>query len=195
MKNSIEKGKNVIIHKNVKLNDKSIIGNNVELGINDKGLKIGEKLLIRSGSKIYGEVKIGKNFKTGHNVMIREKTNIGDNVLIGTNSIVDGNCIIGNNVNIQSGVYITWGVKIEIGVFIGPCVITTNDKYPPVTDKNLLKGPIFRKNCAIGAGSIILPGIEIGEHSLIGAGSIVTKNIPKNVVAYGNPCRVIRNRD
>ncbi|MHA1378157.1 MAG: DapH/DapD/GlmU-related protein [Candidatus Helarchaeota archaeon] len=195
MKNTAKKGKNVIIYKDVKIGNNSFLGNNIELGLNNQGLEIGDDLILRSGSIIYGDVKIGNNFRTGHNVMIREKTIIGNNVLVGTNSIIDGNCVIGNSVNIQSGVYITWGVKIEKDVFIGPRVITTNDKYPPIGDRSLLVGPILRKKCSIGAGSIILPGIEIGENSLIGAGSVVTKNIPKNVIAFGNPCEIIKTRE
>ncbi|MHA1383925.1 MAG: DapH/DapD/GlmU-related protein, partial [Candidatus Helarchaeota archaeon] len=142
MKSNMKKSKNIIFYKDVKIGDNAFIGNNVELGLNDQGLEIGDDLILRSGSIIYGDVKIGNNFRTGHNVMIREKTIIGDNVLIGTNSVIDGNCVIGNGVSIQSGVYITWGVKIEMGVFVGPRVITTNDKYPPISNRKMLLGPI-----------------------------------------------------
>ena len=186
----LEKNKGVVVHEQVKIGQNPTIGSFVELGLNDMALEIGDEAVIRSGSVIYGDVKIGHNFRTGHHVLIRENTTIGDNAQIGTNSIVEGNCVIGDHVNIQSNVYVTWGMRIEDGVFIGPCSVTTNDKNPPATDRSLLKAPILRKNCVIGAGVIILPGIEIGENSLIGAGSVVTKNISRNVIAYGNPCRV-----
>ena len=194
MDNTIQIGNNVILHKNVQLGKNTVIGNNVELGINDKPLIIGENSTIRSNSIIYGDVNIGIKLITGHGIMIREQTSIGDNVIVGTNSIIDGNCKIGSNISIQSGVYVTWGVTIEDGVFMGPFSKTTNDKYPPAQDKSVLVGPILRKKCAIGSGAIILPGVEIGENSLIGAGSIVTKDIPKNVIAFGNPCKVIKKK-
>ncbi len=195
MYENLEKNKCLIVHKNVKIGRNTTIGSFVELGLNDMPLEIGNESIIRSGSVIYGNVKIGYYFKTGHHVLIRENTTIGNNVLIGTNSIVDGNCVIGDQVNIQSNVYVTWGMRIEDGVFMGPCSVTTNDKIPPTTDRSLLEASILRKNCIIGAGVIILPGIEIGENSLIGAGSVVTMNIPKNVIAYGNPCRVQKIRE
>jgi len=189
------KANDVVVHKHVKIGLNPTIGSFVELGLNDMPLEIGDEAVIRSGSVIYGDVKIGHHFQTGHHVLIRENTTIGDHVLIGTNSIVDGNCVIGDHVNIQSNVYVTWGMRIEYGVFMGPCSVTTNDKNPLTTDRSLLEASILRKKCVIGAGVIILPGIEIGENSLIGAGSVVTRNIPKNVIAYGNPCRVQKVRE
>ncbi|MFQ6125773.1 MAG: acyltransferase [Candidatus Heimdallarchaeota archaeon] len=191
----LEKNKGIVVHKHVKIGQSPNIGSFVELGLNDMSLEIGDDAVIRSGSVIYGNVKIGHHFRSGHHILIREKTIIGDNVQIGTNSIVDGNCVIGDHVNIQSNVYVTWGMRIEDGVFMGPCSVTINDKIPPATNRSLLQASILRKKCVIGAGVIILPGIEIGENSLIGAGSVVTKNIPKNVIAYGNPCRVQKSRE
>ena len=190
MSREIEANQDIVIHNQVRIGQNATIGRFIELGLNDMPLEIGDNAVIRSGTIIYGNVKIGNDFRTGHRVLIREDTTIGDNVLVGTNSIVDGNCVIGNQVIIQSNVYVTWGMQIEDSVFMGPCSVTTNDKHPPAADRSLLKASILRKNCAIGAGAIILPGIEIGENSLIGAGSIVTKDIPSNVLAFGNPCRV-----
>ncbi len=92
-------------------------------------------------SFFYGEVEIGKNFRTGHGVLIREKTVIGDDVLAGTNSVIDGDCRIGNEVSIQTNVYITRYTVVEVGVFFGPCAVTLNDKYMEydVDLKELLK--------------------------------------------------------
>ncbi|MBU0777543.1 N-acetyltransferase, partial [Patescibacteria group bacterium] len=95
-----------------------------------KGAIIGDNAVIRSNSTIYTDVITGNEFRTGHNVLIREKTVIGDNVLIGTNTIVDGHTAIGSNVSIQGNVYIPLNVTIEDNVFIGPCAVLANDKYP-----------------------------------------------------------------
>jgi len=187
--------KNVILGKNVK------IQKNVSIGVfplDSKGLvEIGDNSLIRWGTIIYKNVKIGSKFKTGHHVLIRENTIIGKNVVVGTLSVIDGNTKIGNNVSIQTGVYIPMNTLIEDDVFIGPHAILTNDKYminPQVYSKRpVLKGPIIRRGSRIGAGAIILPGVEIGEYSIVGAGAVVTKNVPPYSVVVGNPARKIKD--
>ncbi len=121
--------KNIIKQGEVNLGAGTAIQDNVTLGNREDGVvTIGENSLIRSGAVIYSGVSAGRNFKTGHNILIRENTKIGDNVLMGTNSVVDGNCRIGNNVSVQSNAYITAYTVIEDDVFLGPCSVTTNDK-------------------------------------------------------------------
>lgn len=101
--------------------------------------------------------------------------------------------MIGNRVKIRAFTFIPTGVVIEDDVFIGPHVTFTNDKYPKInTNWKLLKTTV-KRGASIGAGSVILP-ITIGRNSFIGAGSVVTKDIPDNVVATGNPAKVVHNR-
>ncbi len=154
-----------------------------------KGTTIGENAVIRSGSIIYCDVEIGDDFRSGHNILIREHTTIGDNVLIGTNVVVDGNTTIGNNVSIQSNAYIPTNTTIEDNVFIGPCAVLTNDKYP-VRKKYKLKGPTLRFNASIGANSTILPGVEVGESAMVAAGALVTKDVPPRKLAIGVPAKI-----
>lgn len=156
------------------------------------GATIGNNAIIRSKSIIYCEVTIGNNLKTGHNILVREKSNIGNNVLLGTNVVIEGNTTIGNNVSLQSNVYIPTNTIIEDFVFIGPSAVLTNDKYP-IRIKTDLVGPIIRKGASIGANSVILPGVEIGEGAIVGAGSLVTKDIPAWTVAFGSPATVIKD--
>jgi len=151
------------------------------------GTTIGKNAFIRSGTNIYCEVTIGDEFQTGHNVLIREKTTIKNGVTIGTASIIEGHCTIGNNVSIQSMVYIPTNTIIGNNVFIGPNAVFTNDLYPP--SDNALKGPIFKDNVSIGANATILPGITLGEGSLVAAGAVVTKDVPSGMLAVGNPAR------
>ena len=182
--------KNIILHGQINLGAGTLVEDNVILGNREGGVvTIGENSLIRSGTVIYSSVKIGKNFRTGHNVLIRENTEIGDDVLIGTNSVVDGNCTIGNNVSIQTNVYITAYTIIEDNVFLGPCSVTTNDKYMRVGAD--LKGPIIKKGAKIGANSTILPGITIGERTAVGAGAVVTKDVASEATVVGNPAKEI----
>jgi acetyltransferase-like isoleucine patch superfamily enzyme len=189
-----------VIYKNVRLGNSLIMQKNVIIGLPSKDYinkdesewpqtRIGDNGVIRSGTKIYCAVKIGNNFKSGHNVMIREDTVIGDNVLVGTNSVIDGKTKIGNNVSIQSMVYIPTNTKIEDYVFIGPNAIFTNDKYPVRVDTKLV-GPIIRKGASIGANSTILAGIEIGEGAIVAACAVVTKNVPAWTLAIGSPAKI-----
>ena len=117
-------------HGKVHIGAGSTVEDYVVLGSKEDGeLSIGKNSIIRSGTVIYSDVRIGDNFRSGHNVLIRENTEIGDNVLVGTNSVLDGDCQIGNNVAIQTGAYVTRYTVIEDGVFLGPHCVTTNDKY------------------------------------------------------------------
>ena len=145
--------------------------------------------LVRSGTVIYPNGTVGTNFETGHNVLIRDPFTIGNNVRIGTASILEGHVIIGNNVNIQSMVYIPRYTEIGSNVFIGPCVVMTNDKYPPSGGK--LRGPIICDGASIGANVTILPGIVIGEGAMVGAGSVVTHDVPPHKIVYGVPARIV----
>lgn len=176
---------NLTIGKNYLIQDDVTIGNSEEGCV-----VIGDNALIRSGSIIYSDVKIGNDFKTGHRVLIRENSEIGDNVLIGTNVVLDGHCKLGNNVSVQTGAYITINTTIEDNVFIGPRVVTANDKYM-VTGAKLI-GPIIKKGARIGANSTLLPGVTIGEGAVVGSASVVTKDVPAGVTVAGNPARILK---
>jgi acetyltransferase-like isoleucine patch superfamily enzyme len=201
--------KTVILYGNNSIGNDCIITENVILGYPSRsileqtskleipiseyeftGVKIGSNAIIRTGSIIYSDVEIGDNLQTGHNILVRENTTIGDNVLIGTNVVIDGNTKIGNNVSIQSNVYIPTNTIIEDNIFIGPCAVLTNDKYP-IRKKYDLKGPILRNGVSVGANSTLLPGIEVGEGAMIAAGAIVTKDIPPWKLAVGVPAKIV----
>ncbi|MGB3480230.1 MAG: DapH/DapD/GlmU-related protein [bacterium] len=189
-----------MVHKNVRLGENIVIQEGVILGLPSRTfLKtdesewpetiIGDNAVLRSGTVIYCDVIIGSDFQTGHNVMIRENIKIGNNVSIGTNSVIDNATTLGSHINIQSMVYLPTNTIIEDLVFIGPNAVFTNDKYPVrVTAK--LVGPILRKSATIGAGSTVLPGIEIGEGAIVAAGSVVTKAVPAWTLAIGVPARI-----
>jgi len=186
-------GKDTVILENVILGYPEhkilmeILKQNLEIEDFDfPGCTIGSNSIVRAGSTIFSNVKTGINFKTGHNVMIRENTEIGNNVLIGTNVIIDGHVKIGNNVSIQGNVYIPTNVVIEDNVFIGPCAVLANDKYP-IRKKYELKGPVLRKGASIGANATLLPEVEIGEGAMVAGGALVTKSVPAWKLAIGVP--------
>ena len=119
---------------------------------------------------------------------------IGENCNVCSHCLIENEVVIGNNVTIKSGVQIWDGITIEDDVFIGANVSFTNDKYPRSknTDWKLLP-TLIKKGASIGAGSTILPGLIIGEYSVVGAGSVVTKNIPDGELWVGNPAKYVRN--
>jgi acetyltransferase-like isoleucine patch superfamily enzyme len=180
------------LHGRVSIGEGTVVQENVTLGsAGDGELSIGRNCTIRSGTVVYSGVKIGDSFRTGHNVLIRENTTIGTGVLVGTNSVVDGDCTIGNKVSIQTGVYVTRYTVIEDGVFLGPCSVTTNDKY--MRYGATLKGPVIKEGARIGANATIMPGITVGPGAIVGAGSVVTRDVPPYKVVMGVPAKVVRD--
>jgi acetyltransferase-like isoleucine patch superfamily enzyme len=154
------------------------------------GARIGNNATIRPNTTIYSYVSIGDGLRTGHNALIRESTVIGNSVLVGTNVVIDGECRIGSHVSIQSNAYIPTNTVLEDHVFLGPCCVLTNDKYP-IRKPYALRGPVLRKGASVGANSTILPGVEIGEGAMIAAGALVTKDVPAWKLAIGFPARIV----
>jgi len=136
--------------------------------------------------------KIGNNTKIWHFAHIRGTAEIGNNCTISKDVYVDANAKIGNNVKIGNSVSIWNGMTIEDGVMISPNSCFTNDLYPraEIWNEERLKKTLIMKGATIGANSTILCGIEIGKYALIGAGSVVTKNVPNHALVTGNPARV-----
>ncbi len=185
----------------IKLGDDCTIQDNVILGEKSKKicfhkkLEIGHDALIRSFSVIFCNTKIGDNFKAGFGVVIREYNKIGNGVSIGTHSELGPENIIGNNVRIHSSCFLE-RVIVKEDVFIGPRVVFTDDLHPSCPKyKECEEKTIVEENVSIGANTTILPGMKIGRNSLIGAGTVVTKDIPSNSVVVGNPGRIIKKVD
>ena len=121
---------------------------------------------------------------------------IGVGCNICANVLVENDVVIGNYVTIKPGAQIGDGIELQDNVFIGPNVSFCNDRYPASRNTNWRKErTIVCKGASIGANSTILPGVTIGANAMIGAGSVVTKDIPDNTVWIGNPARFLKNRD
>ena len=192
-----------IIYPNVKLGNNCTLEDFVIIGASPKGYKdgdletvIGDNAVIRSHTVIYAGNIIGNNFQTGNKANIRELNKIGDNVSIGTLSVVEHHVKIGNSVRIHSQAFIPEFTVLEEDCWIGPNVVITNAKYPKSpTVKADLEGGHIMKGAIIGANSTLLPGIKIGEYALVGAGSVVTKNVSAWMVIAGNPAKIINQID
>jgi len=151
-----------------------------------------KNVYIHPTAVVEDNVHLGDDVKIWHNTQVREGARIGLKVSLGKDVFIDKNVIIGEGSRIQNGVSVYFGVSIQDWVFVGPNVTFTNDINPragslnwKVSETKLMSG------CSIGAGSTILPDISIGEFSLIGAGSLVTEDIPPFHLAYGLPARII----
>ena len=147
---------------------------------------IGEGATIRAGSVIYADVEIGRDFVTGHNVLVREGVEIGDHVVVGTNTVLDGKSTIGSNVSMQTGVYVPPYSTIGDNVFLGPHAVLTNDRTP-VRAAEDLAGPTVEDHVSIGANATLLPAVTVGEGSFVAAGAVVTRDVPPGTLAKGVP--------
>ena len=136
---------------------------------------------------------VGVNTTIWQYAVILPGAQIGNNCNICAHTFIENDVIIGDSVTIKSGVFIWDGIIIEDEVFIGPCVAFTNDKNPRSNQypEEFLR-TIIKKGASIGANATILPGIEIGEGAMVGAGSVVTKNVAPYTVVVGNPAKAIK---
>ena len=186
---------------NVVLGQNSVLEDFCLIGVAPRGARegelptrIGDGAVIRSHTVIYAGNEIGRNFQTGNKVNVRESNHIGDNVSIGTLSVVEHHVHIGNDVRIHTQAFIPEFAVLEDGCWIGPNVVLTNAKYPVSPGvKESLAGPVIRKGAKIGANATLLPGVEIGENAIVGAGAVVVHDVPAGAVVVGNPARVIND--
>ncbi len=135
---------------------------------------------------------IGYGTKIWQFVVILPGAKIGAEANICSHCFIENDVIIGNRVTVKSGVHLWDGVQLEDDVFIGPNVTFTNDKFP--RSKQYLKAFAKTLVCvgaSIGGGAVLLPGITIGAHAMVGAGAVVTKSLPERAIAVGNPAKVV----
>lgn len=142
---------------------------------------------------------VGPRTRIWHQAQVREGARIGARCIVGKGAYVDLDVTIGDNVKVQNGVYVYHGVTVEDGVFLGPGAILTNDKFPrAINPDGTLKSDadwevsptIIRRGASIGAGAVILPGVTVGEFAMVGAGAVVTGDVPAHGLVYGNPARL-----
>jgi acetyltransferase-like isoleucine patch superfamily enzyme len=145
------------------------------------------------GAVVYAGARAGAGAILGDQCQVRERAVIGPGSVVGRGSCVDFDALVGERVLIQTGVYVTGGSVVEDDVFLGPGVLMANDhamgRHPR---GEALRGPVLRRACRVGAGAVLVPGVEIGEEAFVAAGAVVTRDVAPREVVMGVPARVIR---
>ena len=175
------------------LDPRAVVGELPGRKIADLTLSIGPHAIIRSFSVIYAGSRIGAHLETGHGAVIREENRIGDDFSIWNNSTVDYGCVIGSRVRVHTGVYIAQFTVIEDDVFLAPGVMIANDRHPICRD--CMRGPTIKRGARVGINATLLPEVVVGEAALVGAGAVVTRDVPARAVVVGNPARVVGTVD
>jgi len=144
---------------------------------------------------VFAGSSIGARVILGDQSCVRERVTIGDDVVVGRGCLVENDTTIGAMSKIQADAYITAYSTLEDHVFVAPCVVTTNDNLMGRTERRheLIAGPTIRRGARIGGGAILCPGVEIGEEAFVGAGAVVTKDVPARTVVVGSPAKVLRD--
>lgn len=157
--------------------------------------EIGDGTVVSTGAIVFAGSRIGARVILGDQSCVRERVAIGDDVVLGRGSLVENDTTVGAMTRIQAEAYITAYSTLEEHVFIAPCVVTTNDNFMGRTERRHehMRGPTIRRGARIGGGAVLCPGIEVGEDAFVGAGAVVTKDVPPRVVVVGNPAHVLRD--
>ncbi len=156
---------------------------------------IGDGTVISTGAIVFAGTTLGARVIVGDQSCVRERVTVADDVVIGRGALVENDTTIGARTRIQADAYVTAYSTLEEDVFVAPCVVTTNDNFMGRTERRLelMKGPTIRRGARVGGGAILCPGIEVGEEAFVGAGAVVTKDVPARKVVVGSPARVLRD--
>ena len=212
IEDNVEIGDNVDIGHNVVIRNNVIIGDNCKIldgailgkmpaaasmsattgAARDLSpLMLGKAVTVGAGCIIYRGTEIANKVFFGDLATVREDVTIGEGTIIGRGATVENKVSIGKKTKIESNAYITAFSIIEDYCFVAPCVAFSNDNFLGRTEerKKHFGGPILRKGARIGAGAVLLPGVEIGEDGLVAAGSVVTKDVPPRTIVLGAPAK------
>lgn len=154
-------------------------------------LELGEAVTVGAGCVVYRGAVVGDGAFFGDLATVREDVTIGEGTIIGRGATVENKVSIGKRCKIESNAYVTAMSTIEDYCFVAPGVVFANDNFLGRTEerKKHFGGPVLRRGARIGAGAVLLPGVEIGEDALVAAGAIVTKNVPARMTVVGVPAQ------
>ncbi|HVU77106.1 MAG TPA: DapH/DapD/GlmU-related protein [Gaiellaceae bacterium] len=191
-----------VLGENVRVLENAVVGKQPSLAASSTAKReplppavIGDGTVVSTGAIVFAGSTVGANCIVGDQSCIRERVSMADGCVLGRGSLIENDTTVGAGTRIQAEAYVTAYSTLEEDVFIAPCVVTTNDNFMGRTEqrKALMKGPTIRRSARVGGGSIICPGIEIGEEAFVGAGAVVTRDVPPRKVVVGSPARVLRD--
>jgi acetyltransferase-like isoleucine patch superfamily enzyme len=201
----VEIGGNVVIHAGceiaagVRIQDGAVLGKPLALGPRSTAvraavppLRIEAGATVCAGAVVLAGATLGEGAVVGDQAQVRERAAVGAGSVVGRGSAVDNDVAIGSRVRIQTGCYVTAFSTLEDDVFVGPGATLTNDdtmgRHGPDHE---LHGATLRRACRIGGGAVLVPGVEVGEEGFVGAGAVVTRDVPARGVAIGVPARLV----
>jgi acetyltransferase-like isoleucine patch superfamily enzyme len=191
-----------VLGDGVRVLENAVVGKQPALGASSTAKReplppavVGAGTVISTGAIVFAGSTIGARCIVGDQSCIRERVTMGDDCILGRGSLIENDTTVGAGTRIQAEAYVTAYSTLEEDVFIAPCVVTTNDDFMGRTEKRkgLMRGPTIRRSARVGGGAILCPGVEIGEEAFVGAGAVVTKDVPPRVVVVGSPARVLRD--
>jgi len=155
-------------------------------------MKAWRDVFIHPTAEVHPSARIGPGTRIWHHVHVREGVRIGQNCVLGQGVYIDHDVVLGDRVKIQNGVSVYYGVTLEDDTFVGPNATFTNDPYPRSFATDWQPVPtLVRRGASIAAGAVIVCGVTLGEYCLVGAGAVVTKNVPPYTLVVGNPGRAV----
>jgi acetyltransferase-like isoleucine patch superfamily enzyme len=191
-----------VLGEGVRVLENAVVGKQPSLGSSSTAKReplppteIGAGTVVSTGAIVFAGSTVGAGCIVGDQSCIRERVTLADNCILGRGSLIENDTTVGAGTRIQAEAYITAYSTLEEDVFVAPCVVTTNDNYMGRTEqrKAAMRGPTIRRSARIGGGAILCPGIEVGEEAFVGAGAVVTKDVPARKLVVGNPARVLRD--
>jgi acetyltransferase-like isoleucine patch superfamily enzyme len=191
-----------VLGEGVRVLENAVVGKQPSLGAHSTAKReplppaaIGDGTVISTGAVVFAGSTVGANCIVGDQSCIRERVTLADDCVLGRGSLIENDTTVGAGTRIQAGAYVTAYSTLEEDVFIAPCVVTTNDNYMGRTEKRKaeMRGSTIRRSARVGGGAIICPGVEIGEEAFVGAGAVVTKDVPARKLVVGNPARILRD--
>ncbi len=198
-------GGNVVVHagtvigSGARLGDGCVIGKGLSLGARSTTSReepapavLGDGVTVGATAVVLAGARIGDGCVVADQAHVRERTEIGAEGLVGRGASVENDVRIGTRVKLQTGAYITAWSVLEDDVFVAPGVVLTNDPTAGRRRGEELRGAVLRRACRIGGGAVLLPGVEVGEDAFVGAGAVVTRDVPARMVAVGVPAKAVR---